>query len=190
MEETPQTAADVFTDVSASDWFYPDVDWAYQNELMIGVGNDLYLPGGMISSATVVTVLARMDNVDQSQYAGASAADIEAGQWYSAAAHWARAEGILPDGPFSANPPIARAQVAVMLVNYLERAGIDCTLTGEPMTFADADLMSEEENAAFQVLYQFGIFKGVGEYRITISYMHSICQNHWYLCFDQEAKYR
>lgn len=166
VEETPQTAADVFTDVSASDWFYPDVDWAYQNELMIGVGNDLYLPGGMISSATVVTVLARMDNVDQSQYAGASAADIEAGQWYSAAAHWARAEGILPDGPFSANPPIARAQVAVMLVNYLERAGIDCTLTGEPMTFADADLMSEEENAAFQVLYQFGIFKGVGEYRM------------------------
>ena len=53
-----------------------------------------------------------------------------------------------------------------MLVNYLERAGIDCTLTGEPMTFADADLMSEEENAAFQVLYQFGIFKGVGEYRM------------------------
>lgn len=161
---TPPTAADVFTDVSVADWFYPDVDWAYQNELMIGVGNNLYLPGGMISAATVVTVLARMDGVDQSQYTGAGDTDIEAGQWYSAAANWARDENILPEGPFIADPPIARAKVAVMLVNYLEHAGIDCTITGEPAAFADADLMSQEENTAFQVLYQFGIFKGVGEY--------------------------
>lgn len=30
------------------------------------------------------------------------------------------------------------------------------------MAFADASLMTQEENDAFQVLYQFGIFKGVG----------------------------
>ena len=32
------------------------------------------------------------------------------------------------------------------------------------MAFADASLMTQEENDAFQVLYQFGIFKGVGNY--------------------------
>ena len=51
-----------------------------------------------------------------------------------------------------------------MLVKYLQHSGIDCTLPAAPVAFADAELMTQEENEAFQVLYQFGIFKGIGNY--------------------------
>ena len=61
---------------------------------------------------------------------------------------------------------VARAKFAVMLVKYLQSKGIDCTVAGEPIAFADADQMTQEENDAFQALYQFGIFKGVGGYRM------------------------
>ena len=158
------TTADIFWDVSASDWFYADVDWAYQQKLMIGVTGQTYAPYGPISPATVVTVLARMDKVDHTAYGQASDARIEAGQWYTAAANWAMQAGLLPDEPFTAQPPIARAKFAVMLVKYLQHSGIDCTLPAAPVAFADAELMTQEENEAFQVLYQFGIFKGIGNY--------------------------
>lgn len=162
--ETPKTTADIFRDITAQDWYYADVDWAYQGKLMIGVTNDLYVPYGLISPATVVTVLARMDKVDLSQYAGISYPEIADGQWYTNAAVWAKASGLLPDETFSAVPPIARAKFAVMLVKYLESKGVDCTLPETPVAFADADLMTKEENDAFQVLYRFGIFKGIGDY--------------------------
>ncbi len=162
----PKTTADIFRDISAQAWYYSDVDWAYQSKLMIGVSSDLYEPYGLISPATVVTVLARMDQVDLTRYAGISDPEIAQGYWYTNAAIWAKETGILPAGEFSAMPPIARAKLAVMLVKYLRSKGVDCTLPAAPVAFADADQMTEEENAAFQVLYQFGIFKGIGEYRM------------------------
>lgn len=158
------TTADIFWDISSDDWFYPDVDWAYQQKLMIGVTSQTYAPYGPISPATVVTVLARMDKVNLGDYAGNSYPQIDAGQWYTSAANWAMASGLLPDEHFTAQPPIARAKFAVMLVKYLRHIGIDCTLPEAPVTFADASLMTQEQIDAFQVLYQFGIFKGVGNY--------------------------
>ena len=163
----PKTTADIFRDITAQDWYYADVDWGYQNKLMIGVASDLYAPYGLISPATVVTVLARMDKVDLSQYDGVSYPEIAGGQWYTNAAVWAKETGLLSEGEFSAVPPIARAKFAVMLVKYLESKEIDCTLPEGPVTFADADLMTQEENDAFQVLYQFGIFKGIGGYAMA-----------------------
>ena len=134
---------------------------------MIGVTSNLYAPYGLISPATVVTVLARMDKVDLSRYDGTAYPEIQQGQWYTNAAAWAKETGLRPEGEFSAVPPIARADFAIMLVKYLKSKGIDCTLTGDPIAFADAGQMTQEANDAFQVLYQFGIFKGVGGYRMN-----------------------
>ena len=167
--EKPKTAADVFSDIKDTDWFYVDVEWAYQNKLMIGVTKDAYMPYNPISPAMVVTVLSRMDKIDLSQYEDAAYEEITGGQWYTAAASWAKDAGLLPEGPFVGQPPMGRGQMAVMLVKYLKHAGIDCTLTGEPVVFTDADQMTAEENEAFQVLYQFGIFKGIGNYTMDVS---------------------
>ena len=168
--ETPKTTANIFRDINAWDWFYHDVDWAYQNKLMIGVTEDLYKPYNPISPAMVVTVLSRMDKVDLSQYADSSYAEIAVGQWYTAAAAWAKETGLLPEeGSFVGQSLMTRGQMAVMLVKYLKHIGIDCTLTSEPVTFTDAALMTQEENDAFQVLYQFGIFKGVGNYTMDVA---------------------
>lgn len=163
------TAADVFQDITAQAWYYADVDWAYQNKLMIGVSGDRYAPSGLISPSTVVTVLARMDGVDLSRYAGASYSGVASGQWYTNAAVWAGQTGLLPEDGFPASSPITRAKLAVVLVKYLRSKGIDCTLTGEPVAFTDAAMMTQEENDAFQILYQFGIFKGIGNYTMNVA---------------------
>lgn len=161
-----KTTADIFRDITVNDWFYPDVDWAYQGRLMLGVTGDIFAPYGLISAPTMVTVLARMDKADLSRYDNVSYPEIQQGQWYTNAAVWAKETGLLSEGEFIAAPPLARAKFAVMLVKYLQSKGIDCTVAGEPIAFADADQMTQEENDAFQALYQFGIFKGVGGYRM------------------------
>lgn len=87
----------------------------------------------------------------------------------SAAASWARESGLLPEGQFIAAPAMSRGQMAVMLVKYLKYLGFDCALPSKPVAFTDATQMTEEENAAFQVLYQYGIFKGTGNYTMDVS---------------------
>ena len=56
-----------------------------------------------------------------------------------------------------------------MLVKYLRSLGIDTSVPVEPVVFADADQMTPDVNAAFQVLYHYGIFRGVGGYRMDPS---------------------
>lgn len=167
-EPEPEPEDGVFRDVESDDWFYSDVYWAYDNELMFGVTPTLFAPDGLTSLPMVVTVLARMNEVDLSKYEGHSYIDILPDQWYTDAAIWARENSLLADEPFTADPPLARGKMAVILVKYLKHIGIDCTLPEERVAFEDADLMTQEENDAFQVLYHFGIFKGVGNYKMDV----------------------
>lgn len=162
--EEPKTAADIFDDISVNDWFFADVDWAYQNKLMIGVTATKYYPKDLISHATVVTVLARMDGADLSKVTANPYPEILSDQWYTPAAVWAKDTGLLPEGVFSAQPPIARGDFALILYKYLKHLNVNCDAPETPVAFTDADDMSQEMNDAFQVLYQYGIFKGIGNY--------------------------
>ena len=50
-----------------------------------------------------------------------------------------------------------------MLVKYLRSMGFDTSVPYPPVLFSDAELMNQEEYNAFQVLYHYGIFLGVGD---------------------------
>ena len=155
------SAGSAFNDIKQTDWFYTDIDWAYQQGLMIGVGGRTFDPYAPISTATVVTVLARLSGVDLSGYDAAAHPEIPSGAWYSETAAWAAQLDLFPDS-FSAQPPIARARLAILLVRYLKSLGVDCSSDAVDIAFADEKLMSAEELDAFRALYRLGIFKGVG----------------------------
>ena len=160
---TPQeTQATVFADVPNDAWYAGEVAWVYENGLMVGVGNHQFAPDAEISHATVVTVLARVGKINLTPYTALQYGDIENNQWYSAAAKWAKAEELLAR-QFSPNPPTPRGELAVILVKYLEELGVTFPVIAESAIFADAAQMTEEEERAFQILYQLGIFKGKDE---------------------------
>lgn len=160
---TPQPVKPTFIDVPESHTFYNDVEWAYDNGLMQGVTERLFVPTDAITQATVVTVLSRMADVDLSKYENdGTYKTIPDGMWYTNAAVWATQAGLLPnDTAFKSEGTITRANMAIMLVKYLTSLGINTSIP-EPVAFADAELMSQEANDAFQVLYRYGIFKGIG----------------------------
>lgn len=152
-----------FTDVSPSDWFYEDLMWAYENEIMLGVSDTKFAPQRKVSQATIVTVLARLAKVDLTRFEGEEEPEIPAGQSYTEVAVWAKRAGLLPEeGAFTGDETTTRNQMAVMLVKYLQSMGKDTTPPAQPAAFADAADMTQEGNDAFQVLYQQSIFKGVG----------------------------
>lgn len=156
-----------FTDVSPSDWFYEDAVWAYENGVMVGVSDSLFAPRREVSQATIVTVLARLAKVDLTRFRDETEPGIQTGRSFTQAAVWAKRAGLLPESPFTGDETTNRNQMAVMLAKYLTSMGKDTSLPDQPVVFADAEEMTREGNDAFQVLYQYGIFKGVGGQRMN-----------------------
>lgn len=163
----PETPKGLYSDVKEQDWFYDDVKWAKDNEIMTGVGNDMFAPDEPISQATIVTTLARLIKIDLSQFDGITYDDITPGQWYTNAAIWAKQSGILPDySTFAGTAELSRDGMAIMLVKFLRSMGVDINVDITGIDFADAGQMTDAGREAFQVLYHYGIFRGVGGNRM------------------------
>jgi len=152
-----------FTDVLPSQWCYESVKWAYDNGYMQGVSPTLFGPRQPITQAAIVTVLARAAKIDLTQFADESYPGIENGKWYTQSAVWAAQSGLLPDNSnIDIGKPLTRNDMAIMLVKYMRSLGLNTTPPEQVAEFADSAQMTQEGNDAFQVLYQYNIFRGVG----------------------------
>lgn len=126
-----------FTDVTATDWFYSDVKYAYETGLMTGTSGTAFSPEAPVTRGMVMTILARREGIRTDRYT----------PWYAAGCEWAKANGI-SDG---SNPeaPVTREQLAAMLYRYAALKGRDLT-AGENLNFTDASDVSAYALPALQ----------------------------------------
>ena len=89
----------VFVDISVQSWYYESCTYCYENQLMKGVGDGVFLPLGKVTREQFVQALANIDSADLTSYAEAAVntpfKDVKADAWYSNAIEWARANGIV-----------------------------------------------------------------------------------------------
>ena len=116
-----------YSDVTAEDWFYEDVKFVSENNLMIGtVENEIFAPHLTATRAMVVTILWRMEGEPIAE-SSVDFFDVPADTWYSAAVSWASANGVVLgyDGLFHPENPITREQLAAILHRYAAYKGMD-----------------------------------------------------------------
>ena len=142
--------ASPFSDVTAGDWFYEEVLWAYENNVMDGIGGGKFGPNSSVSRAMVWTVLARIDGKA-----------ISGSDWADEARAWAMAEGV-SDGTMSTGN-VTREQLATMLYRYAKSQGWDVSI-GEStnlLSYPDADQVSDWAMEAMQWACGAGIINGM-----------------------------
>lgn len=166
----PSSKTFPFVDVKSGDWYYNDVFWAWDHELMTGVTNTTFAPNTQISQAMIVVTLARLINVDLTAYESVSVIGAAPGMWYTTAAAWAQQSGLLPDYTTfdGENGAYSRDGMAIMLMKYLASMGVDITV-GSDIAFDDMDQMTDAGRNAFRVLCHYGIFKGIGNNKMDPS---------------------
>ena len=139
-QETPETGSAVFDDVRTGAWYGEAVDYVVSNGYFNGVSSTLFDPEGTMTRAMFVTAAGRLAGVDESEYSGASFADVPEGKWYSAYVKWASDNGVVNgvgDGSFDPDGEITREQMAALLYRYAQYAGIDVTpASGAAKAFA------------------------------------------------------
>lgn len=137
---TPLMAAMPFTDVKTSDWFYDEVQFAYENDLFQGTSATTFSPRAGMTRAMFVTVLGRMSNVDISQYNDVTFSDVVPGSWYAPYVQWAYEEGItngLSETEFGVNSPVTREQMAKFLCTYVDYTSIELSNVSHRYDFID-----------------------------------------------------
>ena len=138
--ETEVPVDEPFVDVAEGDWFYDAVVYAYQNELMDGVGGNRFAPNSETTRAQLVTILYRLEG--QPAVSGdLPFTDVETGTWYTDAILWAAQNNIVngvSDTEFAPGDDLTRQQLVTILYRYAESKGYDVSASADLSGYPDA----------------------------------------------------
>ncbi|MFR0733202.1 MAG: S-layer homology domain-containing protein [Oscillospiraceae bacterium] len=112
-----------FEDVQKGDWFYDDVKFVYNQNLMVGVSETRFAPNATANRAMIATVLYRLAGTPtyttENPYT-----DLKQGSYYYDAVLWCTENGIFEgygNGKFGPMDAVTREQLAAVLYRYTEK---------------------------------------------------------------------
>ena len=152
-----------FIDVAEGDWFYDAVVYAYQNELMDGVGGNRFAPNSETTRAQLVTILYRLEG-EPTVSGDLPFTDVEAGIWYTDAILWAAQNNIVngvSDTEFAPGDDLTRQQLVTILYRYAEAKGYDVSASADLSGYPDADQVQDYAQPAMAWAVAEGIVEGM-----------------------------
>lgn len=150
-----------FVDVSKTDWFYNDVKYVWQHDIMNGVSNTKFAPETSMTRAMFVTVLYRLEgSPDVTGMATPPFTDIGAKNfdWAYNAIVWAYNTGVTKGTSattFAPGVAISRQEIVTMLYRYAGSPAV----SGSPI-FGDSSVISSWARDAVQWAKSLGIVNG------------------------------
>lgn len=157
-----------FSDVTKSDWFYSDVGYVNENELMQGTSDTLFAPDNPTTRGMLVTILWRLDG--EPIESGNAFSDVTSDTYYYDAVAWASKFGIVngySDTVFSPNDNITREQLASILYRYAEYKKYDTSKKSELSGYTDKNQISDYAVVAMQWANANEIITGIS--KVTLS---------------------
>ena len=150
---------DIFTDISASDWFAGVVQQAYTLDLMKGITQTTFEPQAGMTRAMFVKVLYTMNQSPAVENTGIPFVDTALSEWYYDAVCWAYANHItsgISEHHFGPSDHVTRSQA----VRFLYSFSGEPVVSGELNGFEDTGLVDGWAQDAFVWAIQKGIIKG------------------------------
>ena len=152
-----------FTDVPADRWSYPYIKQLYDAGVVSGTSATTFEPTANVTRAQFVTMIAGLAGADVSGYASGPFDDVQAGSWYAPYVNWAAASGIVSGTSattFDPSAEISRQDMAVMLYNYAQQAGVQLKQT-TVTPFTDESSIAAYALPAVQALHSAGVISGM-----------------------------
>lgn len=154
-----------FDDVKENKWYYSAVAEAYETGLMKGQSETKFAPQKTISRAEFVTLLYRLAGVNETGFAEnlATFADGKTDKWYSEAMGWGVSRGLIkgnPDNTVKPGASVTRAELAVMIVRYLDYMGYRLPEIGTDEQFTDHGKIAKWCRTEVYTCKKWGIFEG------------------------------
>ena len=158
----------VFDDINAGQWWVPFIQYAYDNAIMKGKG-DNFGPADSITREEFVQVLYNISGKPELTGTAKEFKDVDKEAWYAKAVLWANenkiANGVGTGGEkFGVSQKITRQDLALMLYRYasVEKYNLDVT-DGQIDKFADSAKVATYAKEALNWAITQGIMVGKGD---------------------------
>ena len=135
---TASAAGSPFRDVKPGDWFYRQVQYVYDNNLMSGTNATTFSPYTPTNRGMVAFILYKIEG-SPAVSGSAGFSDVKS-QYFAKAVTWASQNKIVSgtgSGRFNPNGPVNRGQLALMLYNYAKYKGFDVSKSNDLSGFRD-----------------------------------------------------
>jgi len=156
-----------FTDVKPTDWFYKDIEYVFDKNIMQGTSATTFAPNVNTTRAMIATMLYLMEK--EPVVSGTNPfEDVADGQWYTKAITWAQQNKIVEgynETTFGPNDNITREQMATILYRYAKYKGYDVSVGEDTniLSYEDALEVSEYALPAMQWACGAGLINGTSE---------------------------
>lgn len=152
-----------FADVPTDCFARTAIQYVYDNDLMNGVGNNLFAPDNDFTRAMFVTVLGRMEGVDPAGYTGNPFKDVSAKSmgWAAPYIQWAAENSIVNgvgNGKFDPNAVITKEQYCTIIQRYF--IAMEGKIHADPPVFVyltDGGDISDYAKDAVRALVGYGL---------------------------------
>lgn len=152
-----------FTDVEASRWYAPAVDYVVERGIFNGTSKTTFEPNTKMTRAMFVRVLANLSGVDITGGERTQFTDVKADSWYEASVLWASKCGIVTGTSpttFKPDAPVTREQMCTMLVRYAKYMNITLKTDVQQTVFADDGKIGSWAKEAVYACQMAGIVSG------------------------------
>ncbi|MBQ3182103.1 MAG: S-layer homology domain-containing protein [Clostridia bacterium] len=157
-----------FIDVKENHWFAASVAYCVERGYVTGMTENTFVPNGKLTRAQFLTILAKLDGVDLTQYdtEDAGFADVKTGHWYNEVVCWAVEKGYtsgLSTEKFGPNVDITRAQLARFFYVYSEKNGINIDGRADISSFPDVKKVADWARTPVEWAVKAGLISGVAK---------------------------
>jgi len=129
-----------FVDVNPADWFYEQVRYVFEHDLMVGAGDMTFSPNVSVTRAMAAQILYNHSGRPSTAWMTNPFTDVAEDAWYRDAVVWAAGAGIVRgsgDGTFAPGAYITRAHLTLILNNYADFARLELPPRRDSQPFAD-----------------------------------------------------
>lgn len=152
-----------FLDVKKENWFYNDVLFVYNRNIMMGTSETAFSPNATLTRAMMITVIHRLDGEKKTSEKNIFT-DVAKGSWYENAVKWGYENKVVSgvgNNKFSPMGNLTREQLCVMLYNYTKYLG-KSTNKAKLTSFTDYKSVSSWATEAVSWAVDAGIITGKG----------------------------
>ncbi|MBQ4562709.1 MAG: S-layer homology domain-containing protein [Clostridia bacterium] len=155
-----------FTDVQEKHWFYDAVKYCVEKGYIAGMDDTTFAPNNNLTRAQFVTILAKFDGVDLTQYDTTDAGfeDVKTSHWWNEVVCWAVEQGItsgISETKFGPNNDVTRSQLARFFYVYTEKTGGDVSGRADISEYPDVDKVQTWAEEPLKWAVSVGLISGV-----------------------------
>lgn len=143
-ETNPSYGQNPYKDVKESDWFYNDVMYCYEHNIMLGVGDGKFAPENYTTRAEMAQAMYRLLKGSETSWVEPFT-DVNPSDWFAVAVNWCYANSIVygtSETTYSPNKNVTREQAVAILFRSAKSVNAN-TSGGYYGNFADASMVSD-----------------------------------------------